>query len=70
MSLCGQKETLSDSFDHIVSASQERRWNSQSKCLGGLQIDDQLERDGLVDGKVSWFGAFEKLSDVDPYLLI
>jgi hypothetical protein len=30
------------SFDHIVSASQERRRNSQSKCLGGLKVDDQL----------------------------
>jgi len=58
------------SFDHIVSASQERRRNSQSKCLGGLQIDDQLELDGLVDGKVSRFGALEKFSDVDPCLLI
>jgi hypothetical protein len=43
------------SFDHIVSASQERRRNSQSKCLGGLQIDDQLWPDALLDGEVSRF---------------
>src|SRR5215470_19054886 len=34
------------SFDHIVSANQERLRDRQSERLGGLQVDDQLELGG------------------------
>jgi len=34
-------------FDHVVSASRKCRWDFQSECFSGLQVDDELEVGGL-----------------------
>ena len=37
-------------FDHLVGAGQQRRWHDDAKRLCGLQIDNQLELRGLLNG--------------------
>ncbi|HYP36386.1 MAG TPA: hypothetical protein VEQ62_08590, partial [Stellaceae bacterium] len=53
-----------DSFDHLVSAGEERRWHSNAKRLGGFHIDDQLETSWLLDRQIGGLGAFEDFVDV------
>ena len=36
-------------FDHLVGEREELRWHFQTKCLGGLQIDDQFDLRELLD---------------------
>src|SRR5688572_9761997 len=47
------------SLDHLVRPQQQRRRDRQIEGLGGLEIDDQLELGGLLDGQVSGSGAPE-----------
>jgi len=51
--LAGQHALL----DQLVRPYQERLRNRESERLGGLEIDDQLERRRLLDGKVGGLGA-------------
>ena len=44
-------------LDHLIRPLQERRWDRQAEGLGGLEVDDQLERGGLLDGKIAGFRA-------------
>jgi hypothetical protein len=30
-------------LDHLISLEEERRWHGEVECLGGLEVDDQLE---------------------------
>ena len=53
-----------DSFDHLVSAGEERRWHSNAKRLGGFHIDDQLETSWLLDRQIGGLRAFEDFVDV------
>src|SRR6476660_3144316 len=43
---------------------QERRRNRQAEGRGGLEVDDQLELRGLLDGKIGWFRAPQDLVHV------
>src|SRR4029077_5905330 len=40
------------SFDHLVGSREQRRWNSQTKSFGRLEIDDQIEFGRLLNGQV------------------
>src|SRR6476659_8783531 len=42
-------------FDHLVSGSEQRRWNSEAERLRSLEIDDQLEFGWLLDRQVARF---------------
>jgi hypothetical protein len=47
--------------DHLGRLEEDGWGNGQPQGLGGLQVDDQLERGGLLDGQVGEFGAFQDL---------
>ena len=46
-------------LDHLVGPPQHRLRDRQPQRLGGLEIDDQLELGGLLDGQVAGLGALE-----------
>src|SRR6266852_1228654 len=52
------------SFDHLIRPLQERRGDGQAERLRGLEVDNQFERSGLLDGQVGGPGALENLVDV------
>ena len=39
-------------LDHLVGAGEERGWDGQAECPGGLQVDHQLEFGRLLDRQV------------------
>jgi hypothetical protein len=45
-------------FDHLVSGSEQRRWNSEAERLRSLEIDDQLEFGWLLDRQEPGFAPF------------
>src|SRR5262249_49906797 len=56
------------SFDHLVGASEDRGRDRQAECLGGLEIDDQLECGPLLDWQIRGMGTFENLAGVNARL--
>jgi hypothetical protein len=51
-------------LDHAVSPQQHRLRDGEAERLRRLEVDDQFELRGLLDGKVAGLGAFENLVDV------
>jgi hypothetical protein len=49
------------SFDDAVGASLHRRWNRHAERLGGLEIDDELERGWLLDREIGRTRALQDL---------
>src|SRR6516164_3390753 len=47
------------SFDHLVGAREQRRRHLDAERPGGLQIDDKLEFDGGLNGKVARLFALQ-----------
>src|SRR5215467_8542598 len=47
------------SLDHLICPTQHGRRDSQPECLGGFQVDDQLELGRLLDGQIGRLGALE-----------
>ena len=52
---------LSVLLDHLIRPLQERRRDRQTEGLGGLEVDDQLERRRLLHWEVGGLGAAENL---------
>ena len=40
-------------FDHLVGASEKRRWDGYADCLCGFEIDDEIEFGGLLHRKIA-----------------
>ena|SRR5262249_16216916 len=40
------------SFDNIISARKQCRWQFEAERLGGLEVDEQLNLCGLLDGQI------------------
>src|SRR5262245_12972708 len=55
-------------FDHRIRAADQLSWYIDSKRFCGLEIDDQLDLRGLLDGEFSRLLAFENATDVDTEL--
>src|SRR5690349_14134635 len=53
------------SFDDSIGSQQQRRRDRQAERLCGLQIDDQLELRGLLDGKIARLRALQDSVDKD-----
>src|SRR5260370_35149439 len=47
----------SRSLDHLIRPLEERRRGGQAEGLGGLEVDDQFELGGLLDGEIGGLGA-------------
>ena len=52
------------SLDHVIRPLQERRRDREAERLGGLEVDDQLELTGLLDGEVARLRALQDLVHV------
>ena len=48
---------LAHSFDHLICAGEERRWNFEAKRLRGFEVNHQLEFCGLLDRYIRRFPA-------------
>src|SRR5215472_16216936 len=52
-------------LDHLVRLEEERRGHEQTECLGGLQVDHELELHRLLDRKVRRLRPLEDLVHID-----
>ena len=52
-------------LDHIIGAGKQCRRHFETKLLGGVEIDEQLDLRGLLNGQISQFFALENSSGVD-----
>src|SRR6516165_10305212 len=50
---------LTSSPDHLIGLEEERRGDGQAQCLSRLEVDDQLERHGLLHGHVRRLGTVQ-----------
>jgi hypothetical protein len=53
-----------NSFDHLIGASEQCRWQVKAKSLSGGEIDYQLIFGCLLHRQIGWFDAFENFIDV------
>jgi hypothetical protein len=49
----------SDSAHHLGRLEEEHRGHREPERLGGLEVEDQLELEGLLHGEVSGLRAFQ-----------
>src|SRR5262249_14508085 len=47
------------SFDYLIRPQQQRRRDRQPQCLGGLEVDHEVELCRLLDGEVSRLRTFQ-----------
>src|SRR5262245_36252127 len=52
-------------FDHVIGKREQRRWDSQTQCLGDLQIHYRLESCGSHHRHVGGFLTSENTPSVD-----
>src|SRR6267378_1903950 len=52
-------------FNYLIRPPQQRGRDREAEGFGGLEVDDQLELRGLLDGQIAGFGALEDLVNVD-----
>jgi hypothetical protein len=50
--------------DDLGGLEEEGRGNGEAQGLGGLEVNDQLERGGLFHRQIGRLGPFENLVDV------
>jgi hypothetical protein len=46
-------------LDHVIGAGKERGWHIETHRLGGLEIDNKLKLDGLLNWQVRRFGTLQ-----------
>src|SRR5262245_6426795 len=52
------------SFDHLVGAGDELRWDCDAECPGGCEIDGEIELGRLLDWQVGRLSPAQNLVDV------
>src|SRR5918998_4243664 len=62
-------EAASPSFDHLVSAGEERSRHVEAERLGSLEIDEQLNFRCLLDREIRRIGARKDPAGMDPTLI-
>src|SRR5262245_61976235 len=60
----GQKRTLCHSFDQLIGAGEYSRRYRQAERLRGREIDDPIEFDRSLDGKISRLCSLEDPVDI------
>ena len=63
MTHCGSATTCS--FDHLVGALLEMQRHVKAECLGGLEVDNQLELGWGLDGKLARLRAPQDAINID-----
>src|SRR5215510_15202207 len=56
------------SFDDLVGAQQNRRWQFNANCFSSLEVHDKLKSIRLLDRNISDFGSLENLRHVGSSL--
>src|SRR5258707_8323651 len=51
-------------FDHLIGARQHCRWNCETQCFGGFEIDHQLVLSRRLHWKVTRLLALEDAVDI------
>jgi hypothetical protein len=59
---------ISLSFNHLVGAAEQRNGYGNAEYLGSLEVDDQLNLRGLLDGQIGSLLTFENAPGVDASL--
>src|SRR5262249_48794515 len=62
--------TRASSFDHLVGAGEQWEWDSEAECLGGAQVDHQLELGRLQDRQLAGLCALEDAAGIDAGLAV
>jgi hypothetical protein len=57
-------------FDHLIGAGEQRRGHSEAECLGGLEVEHELELGRLHHGQLRRLGALEHSPGEDVGLAI
>src|SRR4029450_12752288 len=52
-------------LDHLVRSQKQRLRDRQTECLGGLEVDGQLELRRLLDGQIRRLGSVQGLVEGD-----
>ena len=52
-------------MDHIVGAGDQCRWHGKTKCLGSLEVDDEVVLGWQLNWKIARFLAFENAGDIN-----
>jgi hypothetical protein len=51
-------------FDDLSRLQEQRLWDGQPKCLGGLEVDNQVEFRWLLDGELGGLGSTQNAIDI------
>ena len=62
------RESAGPLLDHLIGAGEQRSRHVEPKRAGGLEVDDQVEFGGPLDGQLAGFFAFEDATCIDAGL--
>ena len=57
-------------IDHLVGAAEQREREGNAERFGGLEIEDQLDLGGLLNGQVGWLFTLENAAGIERSLTV